>query len=429
MRTHVIHATVVDGTGAPPRPDSSVLIEDYLILDVLDRPTFAYDTSDVILDARGGFVLPGLVNHHAHGLTRGPLMIVGEPPLSDLRVRANLDRQLRDGVTTALNVDGYPTTEDAVAASKSHPITVRVATLHTPAHLRWALEGPFPFGGIAERHRLTAAEMVARGALAVGETGPGMDPHWWDYTLIPTAVERATGLRLRKSQATELREASDADALALLGQGDAFLPTWRGIREQVEAWAALARQACDEAVDAAVALDVPLVFHHTPTTFPLILAAAQRHPGRVIAAHSNLQARSVEDAKDRARQLRDAGALVDVMTGDTFGPGEFYPTPEVLFALFADGLVDLISTDYSGGFWDPMLRIVAEADRAGVLPLGQGVRAVTSRPAEAVPGLAPQRGFVAPGQVADLAITAPGDVATVTAVLTSGVRRPLPQPG
>lgn len=408
MRTLITFATVVDGTGSPPRPDCSVLVEDHVVAAVWDRPTRPYDTSDRVLDARGGHVLPGLVNHHAHGLTRGPLMIVGEPPLPDLRVRHNLDRQLRDGVTTALNVDGYATTEDAVAVSKSHPVTVKVATLHTPAHLRWALEGPFPFGGIADRHRTTAAEMVARGAVAVGETGPGMDPHWWDYTLIPGALEERLGRRIGREEATRLREAGEVP-------GD--------ITERVRDWAALAERACDEAVETAIALDVPLVFHHTPTTFPRVLDAARRHPGKVIAAHSNLQAASLDDARSRARELRAAGALVDVMTGDSFGAAELYPTPEILFGLFAAGLVDLVSTDYSAGFWDPMLRVVEEGVAAGVVTLAEGIRAVTSRPAGAVPGLAPQRGTVAAGQVADLVVTAPGRLSEVRHVLVSGEER------
>lgn len=434
MRTHIINATIVDGSGGAPRADGSVLIEDYLITAVLDRPVSAYDTSDVVIDARGGFLLPGLVNHHAHGLTRGPLMIVGQPPLTDARVRHHLDRQLRDGVTTALNVDGFATTEDGIAASKSHPVTVKVSTLHTPVHLHWALEGPFPFGGIAERHRTTAAEMVARGAVAVGETGPGMDAHWWDYTLLPHALEEATGVRLERSQAAALREAHQrgdrAELVRLLGvhlgRDETILGVLDSAIDRVRAWADLARDACREAVDTAVDLDVPLIFHHTPTTFELIRAAAGRHAGKVVASHSNLQADSVADALDRARALRSAGALVDVMTGDSFGPAAFYPTPEVMFALFANGLVDLVSTDYSGGFWDPMLRVVKEAAGAGVLPLGEGVRTVTSRPAEAIPGLAPQRGHVRAGDVADLVVTEPGDIATVRVVLTSGAVTPLP---
>jgi hypothetical protein len=66
-------------------------------------------------------------------------------------------------VTTALNVDGFATVEDAVAASRAHPLTVKVATLHTPTHLKWATEGPFPFGGVKPRHAWTLDEMLSAG--------------------------------------------------------------------------------------------------------------------------------------------------------------------------------------------------------------------------------------------------------------------------
>src|SRR5712691_12006961 len=140
MRTLIINALVVDGTGAPARPDSTVVVQDHVVDEILNRSAPYYDRAGTIIDARGGFVLPGVINHHVHGLTRGPLMIVGEPGLDDDRVRANLDRLLSQGVTTALNVDGYATTEDAIASSRFHPLTVKVSTLHTPTHLAWATE-------------------------------------------------------------------------------------------------------------------------------------------------------------------------------------------------------------------------------------------------------------------------------------------------
>jgi hypothetical protein len=208
MRTLIIDATLVDGTGSAPRENVTVVIEDHLVTEVVERRAPYYDRGAPIIDAGGGFVLPGLINHHVHGLTRGPLMIVGELPLDDLRVRANLDRLMTQGVTTALNVDGFATTEEAVASSRFHPMAVKVSTLHTPTHLRWATEGPFPFGGVKEKHRWTVEKMLERGAPAIGEAGPGVDTHWPDYTLIPeffasryemrVAVEQARGNRSRR---------------------------------------------------------------------------------------------------------------------------------------------------------------------------------------------------------------------------------------
>jgi alpha-D-ribose 1-methylphosphonate 5-triphosphate diphosphatase PhnM len=117
------------------------------------------------------------------------------------------------------------------------------------------------------------------------------------------------------------------------------------------------------------------------------------------------------------------------MSGDAFSAREFHPTPDVTFALLREGLVDLISTDYAGGFWDPMLFLVEQAAAAGATTIEAGVRMMTSAPAEAIPRLAPRRGTIAPGMVADLVVTEPGRVSAVREVLVSGTRVAVPGRG
>jgi predicted amidohydrolase len=433
VRTLIINATVVDGTGAAVRPRATVVVEDHLVVEVVDRPAPYYDRGGVVLDARDGFVLPGLINHHVHGLTRGPLMIVGEPPLGDDRVRANLDRLLGQGVTTALNVDGFPTTEDAVAQTRFHPITVKVATLHTPTHLRWATEGPFPYGGVQPRHRWTLDEMLSRGAPAIGEAGPGVDAHWPDYTLIPetlaqrgvrVAVEDSRALRLaaEREDRAELGRILDRIGLPGADEVDGFL----ALHARTVEWRQLARAALEEAIAEAGSRDVPLILHHTPGTHDIVLEAAGRLGSRVIAGHSNFQVTDPDDAARRARAVRDRGGLIDIMSGDAFSTREFQSSPDVTFRLLADGLVDLLSTDYAGGFWDPMLLVVERAVAAGAITVEAGVRLVTGGPAEAIPALAPDRGRITPGSVADIVVTAPGVLSDVRRVLVSGREIDLP---
>lgn len=432
MRTIIINATLVDGTGSGIRRDSAVVLQDHLIEEVLDRSTSYYDRADVILDARGGFVLPGLVNHHAHGLTRGPLMISGEPALSDRRVQSNMDRMLRQGVTTAMNVDGFPSVEDCVASSKHHALTVKSATLHTPQHLAWAADGPFPFGGIKEAHRWSLDHMVERGAVAIGEAGPGLDPHWSDYALVPELVRRLDG-SLRLDQVRNLRQAVEAgdretvhDLLVAAGasnsRADDFIESYGLVRH----WSELARLSLEEAIGAAHERQLPIVFHHTSSTHELQLESAALNGERHIAAHSNFQCTSAEEALDRAAAVRKAGGLVDIMSGDCFGAREFQDSPDVTYALLANGRVDLLSTDYGGGFWDSMLLLVENAAEAGAITIEEGIRLCTSAPADAVPGLAPDRGRVLDGKVGDLVITAPGELSRVYRVLISGREVPLP---
>ena len=427
MRTLIINAVVVDGTGAPARPDSTVVVEDHLISEIVPNRAPYYDRAGMIIDARDGFVLPGVVNHHAHGLTRGPLMIVGEPALEDARVRANLDRLLSQGVTTALNVDGYATTEDAAASSRFHPLMVKVATLHTPAHFAWAAEGPFPLGGIQPWHRWTLDQMLERGAVAIGEAGPGIDAHWSDYALIPSAIERRGGrstaqaARALRVAAEEADRASVEHLLAKTG-ADITVDEFLTIHEATIEWRRLARVALDEAIAAARTHDIPLILHHTPGTHEVALEAAGELSGRLIAAHSNFQIDDAADASHRARALRQRGALIDVMSGDAFSGGQFHRSPEVTFRLLRDGVVDLISTDYAGGFWDSMLLVAQKAHEAGVIGLEQAVRLMTSAPVDAISHLAPDRGRLVPGAIADIVVTERGQLSVVREVLVSGHR-------
>jgi len=378
-----------------------------------------------VIDARGGFILPGVLNHHSHGMTRGPLMIIGEPALSDARIHHNHRRLLNEGVTRVLNVDGFALVEEGRAASTFPGLTVSTTTLHTPRHLHWATEGPFVFGGLQPRHHSTLEEQLSQGAAAIGELGPGIDDHWIDYTILPLELSRAggepaldAGRRLRLAA-----DAGDDDRVAsILSESGASMSVAE-LHESLakaRAWCALARQACEEGIAMAADFDVPVIVHHTPPTFELLVEAAKQLGPRLICAHSNFQVLDPDIAVEHARELRSHGALVDVMTGDAGRARQFLPTDEITHAMMRAGCVDLISTDYVGGYWDSMLEVVERAAKAGAMPLEAGVRAITGGVAEALPRFAPERGSLAPGKVADVVVTEPGRLSDVAHVLVSG---------
>ncbi len=434
MRTLIRNATLIDGTGASARENVTVAIEDHLIDGIIPRASPYYDRAERLIDARGGYVIPGVLNHHVHGLTRGPLMISGEPALSDERVRTNCNLLLAQGVTRACNVDGFCLAEEAVAATRFPGLTVKIAALQTPAHYAWTVDGPFPLGGILNRHRTSLDAELARGAVAIGELGPGIDTHWADYTLIPLALERELGIAITSEVARRLRlslETGDTDAVAselrALGAPEGWVSRLTEVVQDTVRWQEMAEAACREGIAAAARHpEVPVILHHTPGTYDLALEAAEQLGSRLICAHSNFQIHDAEMAVEHARALRERGALIDIMSGDAWGAREFHPTPEVTLALLGSGVVDLISTDYAGGFWDPMLLVVEKAAELGAITLEAGVRMVTGAVAEAVPLLAPQRGTIEPGQVADVVVTAPGSVSDVRHVLVSGLEVPLP---
>jgi alpha-D-ribose 1-methylphosphonate 5-triphosphate diphosphatase PhnM len=82
---------------------------------------------------------------------------------------------------------------------------------------------------------------------------------------------------------------------------------------------------------------------------------------------------------------------------ETYAP--YYDTAEVVI-------------DARGGFLLP--------GEAGAVELGAAVRMLTGAVADALPRLAPDRGYVRPGSVADLVITEPERLSAVREVLIAG---------
>jgi imidazolonepropionase-like amidohydrolase len=58
------HATVIDGTGAPPRKDVTVVIGDGRIISI--GPSVKPAANTRVIDATGEFLIPGLWDMHFH---------------------------------------------------------------------------------------------------------------------------------------------------------------------------------------------------------------------------------------------------------------------------------------------------------------------------------------------------------------------------
>ncbi len=91
------HVTLIDGTGRPPVPDASVLVEGDRIARVA-RGAIAAPVGAQRIDGRGKFLIPGLMDVHIH--LRGGR---GKQPDDRAGIRA-LQSYLYSGVTTVLDV-------------------------------------------------------------------------------------------------------------------------------------------------------------------------------------------------------------------------------------------------------------------------------------------------------------------------------------
>ncbi|HEX5386154.1 MAG TPA: amidohydrolase family protein [Gemmatimonadales bacterium] len=119
----LVGATVFDGTGAPPRRDAVVVVRDGHIEAVTTRAGFSLPRRTTEVDVRGKWIIPGLIDAHAHvapwALTR--YLAWGVTTVRDvhgtldtilaLRQRANTDQVPSPRIYSAgAMIDGRPPT-------------------------------------------------------------------------------------------------------------------------------------------------------------------------------------------------------------------------------------------------------------------------------------------------------------------------------
>ena len=101
--TALAHATVIDGTGKPGLSDTTVLIEGGTIRAVGPAAGLTIPAGASIVDLTGKFLIPGIINLHAHvGLTKGLIADASH------HTRENIESDLRTyatyGVTTVVSL-------------------------------------------------------------------------------------------------------------------------------------------------------------------------------------------------------------------------------------------------------------------------------------------------------------------------------------
>ena len=119
LLTAFVGATVIDGTGAAPVTDATVLVRDERIVAVGPRHTIAVLNADRVVDLTGKWIIPGLVDAHVHFFQSAGLY--ARPDVVDLRtIRAyegeiartrarppqTLARYIASGVTSMVDVGG-----------------------------------------------------------------------------------------------------------------------------------------------------------------------------------------------------------------------------------------------------------------------------------------------------------------------------------
>lgn len=135
-----VGGTLVDGTGAAPVAEAVVVVQDEVIACAGPRSRCAVPPGTEVVDTRGRWIIPGLVDAHVHYSQTG--WVDGRPDAVDLRDRypyAEVEARLRSeperfsraylcsGVTAVFDVGGYPWTWDLARRSESDPWAPRIA--------------------------------------------------------------------------------------------------------------------------------------------------------------------------------------------------------------------------------------------------------------------------------------------------------------
>ena len=97
MNTIITNANIITGDGSTILENRSIVLDGEFIETISKIPCPYYiDMADYAIDARGGFVIPGVINHHTHGtISTAWIGWVGYPPLAKSRIAQNLNLHLR----------------------------------------------------------------------------------------------------------------------------------------------------------------------------------------------------------------------------------------------------------------------------------------------------------------------------------------------
>ena len=444
----ITNGVVVSGDGHTVLDRGVVYIDDGTIVEVSAGPAHAGGPKDTVIDAAGAVVFPGLVNTHAHACTVAPRFASGSPAVPLKEALQNLDKHLRFGTTTIVNVDGFALLDEVEAVRALHPIRIATGTAHTPVNVAAAVKADG--SGLTDRHRTaTVDDLVGGGAVMVGEVGAGhtLGGGGQDYMFIPMRVRERTGVQLEPGQAQALK-------WAVLGRRLNVAQYDRAKVTTVLAEAGLAgKLSADEARDlicdsvlpsfklglegfaeagvAARRLGLPMMVHNSAPSWEATRELAVQNGPLLIGGHTNHTTFTVEESVESARELRRLGSLVELCTIDAFGDKRLVPSLDHIDAMLAHDLVDIWTTDYAGGHWDCQLMGLEAVIRDGKVPLAKGIALAARNPVRAFPRLA-DRGELAPGKLADVVIAPVDRLSAVRCVIVGGtvvyengtVRRP-----
>jgi imidazolonepropionase-like amidohydrolase len=112
------HATIIDIVSGKAVQDAHILIQGETIVDVFVGDTPDIPTNVKMLDAQGKFIMPGIIDVHAHLFMHWHLSGGNFKPQDSLVTRAALEQFVRYGVTSVLAFGGGGSNDEQAAELK-----------------------------------------------------------------------------------------------------------------------------------------------------------------------------------------------------------------------------------------------------------------------------------------------------------------------
>lgn len=187
MNSIILNGTIIDGTGADPRQNFGMVIDNSKIMDISSSDNHVPNDVKMsnyvqIIDATGCTILPGLIDAHLHLLGIRSMQPVqwtlDRPPLRAARATADAQKLITAGFTSVrcagsdVSVhlkhaidEGTIQGPRIIPANKMITQTAGHGDIHT-LPLEWAI-GPYTFGRIADgvdECRRAAREQIREGA-------------------------------------------------------------------------------------------------------------------------------------------------------------------------------------------------------------------------------------------------------------------------
>ncbi len=162
----------------------------------------------------------------------------------------------------------------------------------------------------------------------------------------------------------------------------------------------------------------PMIVHYALESKDWVLKLVKKHGKKVniIAAHcDSVTFDDIEESVEITRQLKKMGSINNI----TSYLDNRTKLTDICVRLFEENLVDNICTDALSKH-DSMLFFIEKLIDEKLTTLHKGIQMITSNVVQAIPDLAPHRGLIRAGKIADIVLVEGDQISNVDMVMIGG---------